>query len=450
MKRVARSLIRLVPLILLSLTFFSCSDLLNQLSGKNDPPAAPSSLIANINTNGDVVLNWLDRSDNEDGFKIEEQKLGDFAWNEIASVGQNVTSFTWMDSEENTTYLFRVYAFNENDNSGEVVSNSVVVPFSSPTDLTSQINGTTIMLNWQDHSGIEQGYKVFRSAGGANAEEIASLPPNSTSYSDDAFPSGATLTYHVSAFTGTTLSDPSNDSQIIAPVLETTVVTETFESYTAGRLLDAPWDVASTDASVTAFVIANSNMAPQGGLKNLAFYDDNHAEEAYADLAFTSVDQGTVEFDLYIEPDDVNHDYNFGVFLSVDQVWLSDSDIGPMFLFDTSGSMFAADGDNYQDAWTFPTGQWSHIVIDFDTDASSYSVSVDGNVLMSNLGYHLNKTGSGVVAFSLYMFNDSRLWLAQLDNLTVTDKTGSTVHIQGVRRNGEMNKSLAKSALLSR
>jgi hypothetical protein len=76
-------------------------------------PAAPSSLNARGTSINRITLNWQDNSGNENGFRIERcQGAGcnDFA--PVGVAGVNVTSFTDTGLARNTTYNYRVRAFN--------------------------------------------------------------------------------------------------------------------------------------------------------------------------------------------------------------------------------------------------------------------------------------------------------------------------------------------------
>jgi photosystem II stability/assembly factor-like uncharacterized protein len=78
-------------------------------------PSAPTNLIA-IANNYSVTLNWIDNSNNETGFVIE-RKDGDSLnvnpYMRIDTVLTNVTSFTNAGLTPNTTYTYRVFAFND-------------------------------------------------------------------------------------------------------------------------------------------------------------------------------------------------------------------------------------------------------------------------------------------------------------------------------------------------
>ena len=82
-------------------------------------PAAPTNLAATAISKSQVNLSWTDNADNETGFRIERCKgstCANFAL--IATVGANVTSYANTNLTANTTYRYRVYAYNASGNSG--------------------------------------------------------------------------------------------------------------------------------------------------------------------------------------------------------------------------------------------------------------------------------------------------------------------------------------------
>ena len=73
-------------------------------------PAAPSDLTATPVSKSQIDLVWTDNSNEEDGFKIESSSKGS-AWSVIATVGPDVTTFQHSGLKRNTTYSYRVRAF---------------------------------------------------------------------------------------------------------------------------------------------------------------------------------------------------------------------------------------------------------------------------------------------------------------------------------------------------
>ncbi|HWQ12020.1 MAG TPA: S8 family serine peptidase [Roseiflexaceae bacterium] len=90
----------------------------SSLSAAPTAPAAPTNLTASAASRTQVNLSWIDNANNEDGFRIERcsgKNCTNFA--EIATVGANVTSYSNTGLNANTTYRYRVRAFNAVGNS---------------------------------------------------------------------------------------------------------------------------------------------------------------------------------------------------------------------------------------------------------------------------------------------------------------------------------------------
>lgn len=90
-----------------------------------DAPAAPSGPLASVISKSQINLTWKDNSNYEQGFKIERCKgaiCTNFA--QIATVGANVTAYKNTRLSRNTTYRYRIRAYNAAGNSAysEIVS----------------------------------------------------------------------------------------------------------------------------------------------------------------------------------------------------------------------------------------------------------------------------------------------------------------------------------------
>lgn len=81
-------------------------------------PAAPSNLVATAVSRTQINLSWTDNSSNETGFKIERCKGANCTnYVQINQVGANVITFADTGLTKNTTYRYRVRAFNADGNS---------------------------------------------------------------------------------------------------------------------------------------------------------------------------------------------------------------------------------------------------------------------------------------------------------------------------------------------
>ena len=80
------------------------------------PPAAPASAAATPVSSSRINLSWEDRSNNEDGFKIE-RATRNLSYTQIGTVGAGATSYPSIGLSNNTTYYYRVRAYNTAGNS---------------------------------------------------------------------------------------------------------------------------------------------------------------------------------------------------------------------------------------------------------------------------------------------------------------------------------------------
>jgi uncharacterized protein (TIGR02145 family) len=115
-------------------------------------PLSPENLEGNpISING-VHLIWIDRSNNETGFKIE-RKLDDGAFEVIGTTAENITTFDDNGLTPCLAYTYRVYSYNADGNS---VYSSNELPLNTGTILPNITIGnqtwTTINLDIETYS----------------------------------------------------------------------------------------------------------------------------------------------------------------------------------------------------------------------------------------------------------------------------------------------------------
>ncbi len=183
-------------------------------------PDAPSNLNASTSSCNEVNLTWNDNSDDENGFRIE-RKEGSGSFEAIATVGVDSNSYSDTTVEENKTYTYKVFAFNEY---GESSSNEKTVTTppcgtipDAPNDLTLEVlSSNEIKLKFTDNSDNEDGFKIERKELGGVYTEIKTLSANINEFIDNVNPN-TTYYYRIRAFNTYGFSPYSNEANETTP-----------------------------------------------------------------------------------------------------------------------------------------------------------------------------------------------------------------------------------------
>lgn len=143
----------------------------NELTVGVVPPAAPTSLVATVQSGPGVGLTWRDNATNETGFVIERSVNGG-AFAPLVTVGPlngtgNV-SYTDTTVTAGTTYAYRVKAVNGGvsssySNTVTAIPSAVAAP--SNVTATAARTGTTtdtVTLRWTDNANNETGFTIQR------------------------------------------------------------------------------------------------------------------------------------------------------------------------------------------------------------------------------------------------------------------------------------------------
>jgi hypothetical protein len=155
-------------------------------------PNSPSQLSAKATSSSSIVLTWKDNSNDETGFKIE-RKIGSCSstnsWELIATKGANATTHTNTGLATNTTYSYRVKAYNAGGNSAYSNCASAKTALSgtpkAPTNLTAtSLSASQIKLTWTDNSTNEGSFKVYRKVGSGSWGFLATKGANIVSHTD--------------------------------------------------------------------------------------------------------------------------------------------------------------------------------------------------------------------------------------------------------------------------
>ncbi len=180
------------------------------------PPAPPTNPSIEILSPTELKVSWTDNSGNEDGFEVERKIEEDGEWFQIATVGVNVESYTDSSLSRNTTYFYRIRAFNQvggySDYSEEASATTPDEPPSAPANLTAQaLSAYEINLTWEDLSDNEDGFQLQCIAGSGNIwDVVADIPADSTGYQDRGLIPNTAYSYRLRAYNSTGYSDYTN------------------------------------------------------------------------------------------------------------------------------------------------------------------------------------------------------------------------------------------------
>ncbi len=187
-----------------------------------EPPLAPTGLSATAVACDQIDLSWTDNSDNEDGFKIERSEDG-VNFDQIDTVGADITSYSDTTVAESTTYWYQVRAYNAGGDSeySNIASDTTPAcpqPPAAPSSLTAgAVACDQINLTWQDNSDDEDGFSIERSTDGINFSEIDTVGPDVISYSDTTVEGNTTYHYRARAWNENGYSDYSNVASDTTP-----------------------------------------------------------------------------------------------------------------------------------------------------------------------------------------------------------------------------------------
>ena len=148
-------------------------------------PTAPTNLVATALNSSQIRLDWTDTSNCEAGFRVE--RLVGSVWTFMANVGANVVTYTDGGLTAQTTYTYRVYAYNitgssawTNLASAVTASDALVVgpPGEPKICYTCAADATSINVYWTPSAGA-LGYRVYRgTVQGGPKILVGSLPPS--------------------------------------------------------------------------------------------------------------------------------------------------------------------------------------------------------------------------------------------------------------------------------
>ena len=238
-------------------------------------PAAPSGLSASAVSFSQINLAWTDNANNESSFYLDRATDGGFSSN-LATVvlGPNTSSSIATGLSGNTTYYFRVRAYNSSGvsaNSNAASATTLDTPPADPSGLNaSVISQTQIHLTWTDNATDETGFYLDQASDSGFITNLVTttLVANVISYDATGLSPGTTYYFRVRAYKA---SSPSANSATAS----------------ATTLAYAP--TAPTGLSASALSFAQIDLAWTDSSNNEAgFYLDRATDSSFGTNLFTA------------------------------------------------------------------------------------------------------------------------------------------------------------------
>jgi len=184
------------------LAFLNAADIL-----PTSVPKKPTNLVLNVVSYNTINLSWTDASTDESSFSIQRSLDGISSWTTIGTVIENVTTYSDNSLSPNTTYYYRIIAYNAIGNSTASTKKSaktLMAPPNAPSDIiVSTISATQLLIEWTEGYGTETGFIVQRSLDNSSWTIVHTTPTSNVfTFSDSGLTPSTTYYYRVSAFNG--------------------------------------------------------------------------------------------------------------------------------------------------------------------------------------------------------------------------------------------------------
>jgi titin len=178
-------------------------------------PKAPSSLVAAVVSGTQINLTWIDNSDDETGFELEQSADGT-KFTKIADLAANIKSYQNTGLDPATKYWYRVLAKNSAGKSAysniSTATTLQIAPAAPGNLAATSISTAQINLLWADLSNNETSFQVERSLNGTAFSKIADLGPNVTTFQNTGLSAATEYQYRVRAVNAAGASAYSNVS----------------------------------------------------------------------------------------------------------------------------------------------------------------------------------------------------------------------------------------------
>ncbi len=246
--------------------------------------SAPADLTYAVIGKSEIKLTWKDTSMSEAGFRVERKQGLSGEWYTVAYLEADTISYNdkWINNTDVYFYRIKVYDKSNSINYSNEITVSLKTP-EAPTNLQAEpISSSEIKLTWEDNSFNESGFLIEAMQFYA-FREVGRVSANTTTFTHQNLVPGNTVTYRVSAITGSNQSGTSKE-----------VVAATRKNITYSDVSNIKWAVTSIE-----------NLASRGVFDtkaNTKFYPtQNITIGEYCSIIIRSLDLGRVSAGRYAD-----------------------------------------------------------------------------------------------------------------------------------------------------
>lgn len=186
------------------------------------PPNAPTNLKLAKFSDVSFNLSWTDNSDDENGFQLwrSDGTVNDFKI--IRQLPANSFSINDEVSNASVIYYYKIRAFRDttfSEFSNIINSTGGSGVYPRPDNFTATaFCPTKVLLTWKDNTVDELGFRIERKTAWGTYTEIALLPPNTNTYTDESgLSAGIEFIYRIKVFSSTQESDWSDEIHVMMP-----------------------------------------------------------------------------------------------------------------------------------------------------------------------------------------------------------------------------------------
>lgn len=189
------------------------SDFTNDTTVWSTTISAPADLTYEVKSQTEIKLTWKDTSMSEAGYRVERKQGLDGKWYTVAYLGPDTVTYNdkWINNTDLYFYRIKVYDSSNSVNYSNEITVSLKKP-DAPTNLQAKaISSSEIKLTWDDNSFNESGF-LIEAMQFYSFREVGRVSANTTTFTHQNITAGKTVTYRVSAISGSNQSATSNEA----------------------------------------------------------------------------------------------------------------------------------------------------------------------------------------------------------------------------------------------